>query len=175
MLAPCPHLPSPRPGLDYRTLNAFDADDRGDRFYDACLEYAHSLWQRKYAARAILCLDRAMGADLKGDEPILADWPMPYAAVVWIMRHTPQGVFIGNPRVHFQHYADRMNEPRREQRRWRAWACWALARRVMHDLPGDPRHRVDEPTLEEIGDRLRRHGIPGEADLWHRVMVHSGK
>jgi len=175
MLAPCPHLPSPRPGLDYRTLNAFDADDRGDRFYDACLEYAHSLWQRKYAARAILCLDRAMGADLKGDEPILADWPMPYAAVVWIMRHTPQGVFIGNPRVHFQHYADRMNEPRREQRRWRAWACWALARRFMHDLPGAPRHRVDEPTLEEIGNRIRRHGIPGEADLWHRVMAHSGK
>jgi hypothetical protein len=49
--------------------------DRGERFYDACLEYAHSLWQRGYAARAILCLDRAMGADLSGGEPILADWP----------------------------------------------------------------------------------------------------
>jgi hypothetical protein len=27
---------------------------------------------------------------------------------------------LRNPRVHFQHYAGRMNEPRREQRRWRA-------------------------------------------------------
>src|SRR5476649_2530384 len=42
MLPPCPHLPPPRPGLDWRTLNAFGAGDRGDRFYDACLEYAHS-------------------------------------------------------------------------------------------------------------------------------------
>ena len=175
MLAPCPHLPSPRPGLDYRTLNAFDADDRGDRFYDACLEYAHSLWQRKYAARAILCLDRAMGADLKGDEPILADWPMPYAAVVWIMRHAPQGVFIGNPRVHFQHYADRMNEPRREQRRWRAWACWALARRAMPGLPGDERHIFDEPSLKDIEARLHRHGLPGEAALWNGVLHHLGR
>ena len=31
-----------------------------------------------------------------------------------------------NPRVHFQHLADRMNELRREQRRWRMWACWNL-------------------------------------------------
>jgi hypothetical protein len=175
MLAPCPHLPEPRPGLDWRTLNTFGPKDRGERFYDACLEYAHSLWQRKYAARAMLCLDRAMGADLKGGEPILADWPMPYAAMAWFMAHSPHGVFIGNPRIHFQHYADRMNEPRKDQRRWRAWACWALARRIMRELPGDARHQVVEPTLAEIDHELRRHGIPGEAELWHRVMAHAGK
>jgi len=175
MLAPCPHLPTPRPGLDWRTLNAFGPKERGERFYDACLEYAHSLWLRKYAARAVLCLDRAMGADLRGDEPILADWPMPYAAMVWFMRHTPRDVFIGNPRVHFQHYADRMNDPRKDQRRWRAWACWALARRVLHGLPGDPRHQVDEPTLDEIGERLRRHGLPGEAELWNAVLAQANK
>jgi hypothetical protein len=155
-------------------LNAFGEGDRGARFYHACLEYGNSLWRRGFAARAILCLDRAMGADLKGDEAVLSDWPMPYAAMGWFMQHCPPGVFVGNPRIHFQHYADRMNEPRREQRRWRAWACWALARRIMPDLPGDPRHRVEEPTLKKIEARLRRHGIPGEAALWRLELRRHG-
>ena len=116
-----------------------------------------------------------MGADLKGDEPVLSEWPLPYAAVVWIMRHVPHGVFIGNPRIHFQHYADRMNEPRKDQRRWRAWACWALARRAMPDLTGDPRHRVAEPALKQIEARLRKHGIPGEALLWSSELMRLGK
>jgi hypothetical protein len=174
MLAPCPHLPHPRPGLDWRTLNAFGEGERGARFYHACLEYANALWQHRYAARAILCLDRAMGADLRGDEAVLLDWPMPYASMAWIMRHTPHGVFIGNPRIHFQHYADRMNKPRKEQRRWRAWACWALARRAMPHLHGDPRHRVDEPTLKEIEAHLQRHGLEGEAALWGSELRHLG-
>jgi len=166
MPAPCPHLPRPRPGLDWRLLNAFGEGNRGAGFYLACLEYANSLWLRGFAARAILCLDRAMGADLKGDEAVLSEWPLPYAALAWLMRHCPRGAFIGNPRVHFQHYADRMNEPRGEQRRWRAWACWALARRFMPALPGDPRHCVATPTLRRIEARLEKHGIPGEASLW---------
>ena len=173
MLPACPHLPPPRPGLDWRLLNAFPAEDRGAEFYGACLEYAHSLWHRKYAARAILCLDRAMGADLSGHEHVLVTWPMPYAAMVWFMRHTPDSVFIGNPRVHFQHYADRMNEPRRDQRRWRAWACWALARKVMPSLPGDPRHRVEEPTHAQIEAHLHRLGLPGEDALWRGVLSHA--
>jgi hypothetical protein len=156
-------------------LNSFRPKDRGGLFYDACLEYGHALWLKKLPARAMLCLDRAMGAELKGDEPILAAWPMPYAAMVWFMRHTPPGVFIGNPRIHFQHYADRMNEPRREQRRWRAWACWALARRIMPELPGDARHIVEEPTLKEIEAGLRRHGLLGEDALWNRELHRPGK
>ncbi len=175
MLPHCPHLPRPRPGLDWRSLNAFGEGDRGARFYDACLEYGHALWQRRYAARAILCLDRAMGADLKGDEPILAQWPMPYAAMTWFMRHTPGDVFIGNPRIHFQHYADRMNEPRKEQRRWRAWACWALARRVLPALPGDVRHNVVEPTEARIEEHLHRHGLPGEGALWAAELARAGR
>ena len=174
MLAPCPHLPPPRPGLDWRSLNAFRGAGRGTRFYYACLEYANALWQRSLAARAILCLDRAMGADLKGDEAVLSEWPLPYAAIAWFMRHSPHGVFIGNPRVHFQHYADRMNEPRKEQRRWRAWACWAIARRVLPDLPGDPRHKAHIPTLRQIEAGLKRHGIPGEAELWLREFSRAG-
>jgi len=156
-------------------LNAFGRGDRGPRFYHACLEYAHELWRLGFSARAILCLDRAMGACLAGDEPVLSEWPLPYAALTWIMGRSPRGVFIGNPRVHFQHYAGRMNEPRRVQRRWRAWACWALARRVMPSLPGDPRHRVRPPALKRIEAGLRRHGIPGEARLWTLALRRAGK
>jgi hypothetical protein len=86
------------------------------------------------------------------------------------MHHAPAGVFIGNPRVHYQHLADRMNEPRRDQRRWRAWACWALARRLRPEWPGDPRHAVVEPTFAEIAARLDAHGIAGETALWRSVL-----
>lgn len=170
----CPHLPAPRAGLDWRVLHAFREQERGAEFYLACLEYGHALWLRGYAARAILCLDRAFGADLRGDEAVLKEWPLPYAAMAWFIRHTPANVFIGNPRVHFQHYAGRMNEPRREQRRWRAWAGWALARAVRPELPGDPKHRIAEPTLEEIDAKLRAHGHPGEPELWRAVLAGCG-
>ena len=122
---PCPYLPVCRVDLDWKALNNFAKDDRGAEFYHACLEYGQSLWTRGFAARSILCLDRAMGADLAGTEPILTPWPIPYAAMAWLLAHVPAGVFVGNPRVHFQHYADRMNEPRKEQRQWRAWAMAA--------------------------------------------------
>lgn len=167
---PCPHLPPPREGLDWRLLAAHRDAHRGGEFYLDCLEYGHSLWIRGQAARAILCLDRAFGAELRGDEPVLAAWPMPYAALVWMIRFTPDGIFLGNPRVHFQHYAGRMNEPRREQRRWRAWAGWALARAVRPDLPGDPRHAVTEPSAEEIFQQLGRHAFPDEARQWRRIL-----
>jgi len=166
----CPHLPSPRQGLDWRVLHAFRDHDRGADFYLACLEYGHSLWQRGFAARSILCLDRAFGADLRGDEQVLQQWPLPYEAMVWFIRHTPEGVFLGNPRVHFQHYAGRMNEPRREQRRWRAWACWALARAVRPDFPEDSRHEVEEPALEEIFAQLTCHGHANEATQWRTAL-----
>lgn len=171
VLPPCPHLPKPRSGLDWRTLHIHREDVRGGEFYHDCLEYAHALWQRGLAARAILCLDRALGADLRADDPQLVAWPLPYAAMVWFVTHTPPGVFIGNPRVHFQHYADRMNHPRREQRRWRAWACWALTRAVRPDLPGDPQHAVDEPTLDKIATQLATHGLPGEVAVWQKEMT----
>ncbi|HWA10535.1 MAG TPA: hypothetical protein VG838_13900 [Opitutaceae bacterium] len=170
-LPPCPHLPAPRAGLDWRTLHIHREDERGGEFYHDCLEYAHSLWQRGLAARAVLCLDRALGADLRGDEEILHAWPLPYGAMVWLLRHTPAEVFLGNPRVHFQHYADRMNAPRREQRAWRAWACWALTRALRPEFPHDPRHPVVEPTLEAIATGLRTHGHPGEAELWRSVLA----
>jgi hypothetical protein len=174
-LPPCPHLPPPRAGLDWRALHAFRDAERGGAFYFACLEYGHALWQRGFAARALLCLDRALGADIRGDEPELRVQPLPYAAMAWLIAETPPEVFLGNPRVHFQHYADRMNEPRREPRRWRAWGCWALARAVRPSLPGDPKHRVVEPTLDAIDAGLRAHGLAGEAELWRAVQQRAAE
>jgi hypothetical protein len=72
--------------------------------------------------------------------------------------------------VHFQHYAGRMNEPRREQRRWRAWACWALVREILPLLPGDPKHVVEEPSQALIHEKLIEHGHPGEAKLWRAEL-----
>lgn len=172
-LPACPHLPVCREGLNWKALNSFDKEDRGPEFYYACLEYGQSLWTRGFAARAILCLDRALGADLTGTELVLTQWPMPYSAMAWLLGNVPPGVFMGNPRVHFQHYADRMNEPRKDQRQWRAWACWAIARAVLPHLPSDPKHAVVEPTDEQIDAKLRVCGIPGEAELWARVLAQS--
>lgn len=149
----------------------FRQGERGAAFYLACLEYGQALWRRGLAARALLCLDRAFGAELRGNEPVLAPWPLPYAATRWVIAHTPAGVFIGNPRVHFQHYADRMRVPRRDQRQARAWACWAITRAVRPELPGDPRHPVREPSHEEIEAALRQHGHPGEAELWLSALT----
>jgi len=59
-------------------------------------------------------------------------------------------------------------------RRWRAWACWALVRVVLPELPGDPKHRVTEPTSEEITAHLRACGLPGEAELWRTEMKNAG-
>lgn len=144
---------------------------RDAAFYLTALTYAQHLWLRGLAARAVLALDRALGADLQGDEPVLRQWPLPYAAQAWLLRHTPDDVFLGNPRVHFQHLADRMNEPRREQRRWRIWACWAICRIVRPDFPADPKHAVREPSREDIRNKLRLHGIPGEAAWWEKVVA----
>lgn len=155
--------------MDASALTAH-GEDRGARFYLTALTYAQYLWQQGLAARALLSLDRALGADLRDDEAVLRDWPLPYKAMAWFLRHTPAGTFIGNPRVHFQHLADRMNEPRREQRRWRTWACWALARAVRPELPPDPKHAVIEPSPELIAQKLTAHGIAGETAHWQRVL-----
>ncbi len=166
----CPDLPTPPPGLDHRHLSRH-GDARDGAFYLSCLDYAQALWHRALPARAVLCLDRAFGADLRGDEPELQTWPLPYAAMAWFLVHTPPDLFIGNPRVHFQHYADRMNQPRRELRAARAWACWHLARRLRPEWPSDPRHFVEEPSASAVAGLLTRHGLAGETRLWESVLA----
>jgi hypothetical protein len=173
-LPSCPYLPPAPAAMDAGALTAH-GDARNGAFYLTALTYGQYLWQQGLVARAILKLNRGFGADLKGGDPVLRDWPLPYRALGWILRHTPDGVFLGNPRVHFQHLADRMNEPRREQRRWRAWACWALARAVRPELAGDPEHEVQEPAIEQIANRLDAYSLPGETGLWLAALSARGE
>jgi hypothetical protein len=168
-LPTCPLLPPAPAAMSAGALTAH-GERRDAAFYLTALTYAHFLWQRGLAARAILKVDRALLADLQGNEQVLSSWPLPYATIAWLLQHAPPGVFIGNPRVHFQHLADRMNEPRRDQRRWRIWACWQIARLVRPEFPADPKHRVAEPTVTTIAAQLTTHGIPGEAAQWLDVL-----
>ncbi|MFT5192947.1 MAG: hypothetical protein ACI957_006008 [Verrucomicrobiales bacterium] len=149
--------------------------ERGAAFYETALTYAGSLWLQGLPARSVLLINRALSADLRGDESILETWPLPYAAVRWVMENRPDDLethFIGNPRRHYQHLATRMVPPRRMQRRWRAWACWYIAAQVLPEteFPGDAlqirEEGVMEPSFEDIGEGLEMHGIIGERALW---------
>ena len=169
LLPPCPHLPPAPTEMDAGALTEH-GEARDGAFYLTALTYGQYLWQRGLVARAMLKLNRGLGADLRGDESELKLWPLPYAAMGWVLRHAPPDAFIGNPRVHFQHLADRMNEPRREQRRWRAWACWQIACQIRPEFPADPNHAVIEPTREAIAAALAQHGHPLEAERWLNVL-----
>ncbi|MCH6256952.1 hypothetical protein MLD52_10365 [Puniceicoccaceae bacterium K14] len=167
---PIPTLPIPLEAMSWRNLNVFRHNQRGPDFYLECLRYAQFLWLRELPARAILCLDRALGADLNGSECCLDEFPLPYAALAEMLKESPQEVFIGNPRVHFQHYADRLGPPRKEVRKWRAWACWAITRTICPDLPADPKHDVIEPKTEAIDENLKTLGHPNESQLWKSAL-----
>ena len=172
-LSPCPLLPVPSGPLGADCLAPL-AGDRGPAFYHTALLYSQSLWLQGYPARAILLLNRAMGCDLNGSEAVLAQWPLPYRAMVWILQnHLPEH-FIGNPRRHWQHLATRMVEPRKELRTWRAWACWHMARVILPDMPADEeqivREGVQEPAESEIAAQLARLGIPGETEIWRDAL-----
>lgn len=169
---PCPYLPAPRAAMDHRVFADHGAA-RDAAFFATALEYGNFLWCRGLAARAILCLDRALCAELLGDEPVLARWPLPYRALAWVLARAPAGTLVGNPRVHYQHLADRLRGPRQEQRAARAWAGWAVTRVVRPELPGDPRHVVTEPGESDVAAALRAHGIAGEAELWGATLTNA--
>jgi hypothetical protein len=151
--------------MDWRAVRAGRAQGEG-AFYESCLLYAHHLWIRALPARAILCLDRALFADLTGNEAALAPHPPPYAALAWFLQHVPRGLFVGNPRVHYQHLAGRVRGPRTAIKSARAWACWHVVRAARPELPSDPRHAVREPPLVEIEAGLARDGRAGEVQAW---------
>lgn len=149
--------------------------DRGESFYLHALKCAQSLWCQRLPAQAMLLLNRAFSADLKGDASVLSDWPLPYAAMAWVMQHRREDDFVGNPRRHFQHLATRMVEPRRELRSWRAWGCWWYACQIFPDFPADEKQLeeegVHEPTLNDIAQNLERVGIEGEVEIWKSVRI----
>lgn len=175
-LSPCPHLPMVDAPLRAGSMRRFGRGDenRGAEFYVAALETAQSLWLQGLPAQSLLQINRAMGADLADDEPVLDEWPMPYAAAAWVMRARLDDQFIGNPRRHYQHLATRMVEPRKELRTWRAWACWALACQIFPEMPADEEQIADEgvvePTVDVIAESLTRLGWSGEGVQWRALL-----
>jgi hypothetical protein len=125
-------------------------------------------------AQALLMLNRAFGARLEPEAAFLAENPIPYRAVVWILQRGEAQGFIGNPRRHFQHLATRMSGHDPELRTARAWACWELAKAVNPDWPPDheqiEQESLIEPTREEVAKNLAVHGLQGEVEEWWQAL-----
>lgn len=180
-LLPCPYLPEVR-----ETLNAGSMDphrtERGVGFYLAALRYAQSLWLEGKPAQAILQLNKAWSARLTGDEAVLHEWPPPYRALAWILRHTPDGPFLGNPVRHFQHLASRMAGPNPEPRKWRAWACFHLSESLLEAerFPRDEEQIANEgleiPSQAMVWQQLETLGWPCELEQcqWAMTEWNSG-
>lgn len=139
-------------------------------FYFNALQYGHYLWQQGHAGRAILAVSRALYADIAESDPIFCEWPLPYAALHWIVANHNSDNFPGNPRISFQHQATRLKGERQELRRARAWAVWALIRQAKPTLPGDTADPVREPDSCKILTLLKSYGHRNEAKLWRRVF-----
>ncbi|MFP4156921.1 MAG: hypothetical protein ACLFU4_04820 [Opitutales bacterium] len=165
---PCPHLPPVDQPMNHCCLTGLPRNSPA--FYLAAQRYGNFLWQRGHAGRAILALTRSLYTDLAPDDPIYPKWPLPYAALGWILLRHPRDDFPGNPRISFQHQATRLRGPNADCHRARAWAVWALVRRSKPQLPGDARDPVPEPTPDEIEQGLEAHGHPGEAKLWRKIQ-----
>ncbi len=148
----------------------------GAGFYVAALSFSQSLWLEGKPAQALLQMNKALMADLSGWEPELREWPLPYAAKVWVMREAGEGEFLGNPVRHYQHLATRMSGPRAELRTWRAWACLHLAEGELgrEGFPRDGEQIAKEgvvvPGWEEVVGRLEELGLEGEAEMVMAVM-----
>jgi hypothetical protein len=168
VVKPCPYLPSGQKKLSWRELNAL-RDDQGEELYLLCLEYGQQLWLENLPARALLAVDRALYCDVSADAECLKHYPLPYAAIGWLVSQ-PTEQFTGNARVHYQHLADRVKGDRAAQKKWRAWAAWAITRRARPDLVADPDHVITEPTPNEIRQALQLHGIKGEVETWEKAI-----
>jgi len=168
VVIPCPYLPAGQKKLSWRELNAL-RDDQGEELYLLCLEYGQQLWLENLPARALLAVDRALYCDVPADAECLKHYPLPYAAISWLVSQ-PTEQFTGNARVHYQHLADRVKGDRAAQKKWRAWAAWAITRRARPDLVADADHVVTEPTPNEIRQALLLHGIKGEVETWEKAL-----
>ena len=171
-IEPCPFLPQVDEPLRAAAMKQFGKAERGPVFYEQALKCAQSLWLQGLPAQAMLQMNRAFGADLEIEDPILDQYPLPFQAMAWVMKNRLPDQFIGNPRRHFQHFATRMNEPHLEQRTWRAWGCWWLACLIFSEseFPDDEQQIAEEglvlPKFESIKAGLDRFGLKGEAETW---------
>ena len=139
-------------------------------FYLAALKYGHYLWLQGHAGRGILALTRALYADLPQGTTVLDQWPLPYAALKWMVASHPNNHFPGNPRISFQHQATRLQGARKLLRRSRAWAVWALVRKAKPTLPADSLQVFEEPTINWIETQLHDQGHMNEATLWRTTL-----
>ncbi|MAP17017.1 MAG: hypothetical protein CMO49_04500 [Verrucomicrobiales bacterium] len=174
---PCPFLPK----ID-KKIKASDSralsNQKGLSFYRLCLEYSQTKWMQGLPAQSLLQLNRAMSADLRGNEEYLKDYPIPYSSIKWILcqRTDKDGQFLGNPRRHWQHYATRMSGPRSEIRIWRSWACFAIASKVLpsSEFPEDKEQLLNEglhlPSLSTIESNLKKLGFVGEVENWMQLL-----
>lgn len=179
--AQCPYLPQIDHGSvaptsqDLKNFRSCPDREPSAHFF-ACLTKAQFDLIAGLPARALLMLNRAMSLPLHtAPEAFLHQWPIPYAAVAWILKNRRPGEFLGNPRRHWQHLATRMNAgPIRELRIWRAWACWAIARICLPECLGDQtqleREKIAEPTEAEIFHNLDATGLPDEAEMWRKIV-----
>ncbi len=168
--APCPALPTPETVMSWRDLEAAKAIDEPSH-YLTCLRYGQQLWMDGLPARALLAVDRGLFCDVPSGHPVLAQHPLPYRVIRWMVTQDIGKTFIGNPRVHYQHLADRVRGERSQRIRWRSWAAWAVVRAARPDWPADPRHAVKEPELTEIQEALRACGVAGETDTWQDALA----
>ncbi len=145
-------------------------DGDWEAYYFKALQYGHYLWINGHAGRAILAVTRALYTDLPADAPILKNWPLPYAALHWIVQHHDSDHFPGNPRISFQHQATRLRRQPVVRLRARAWAVWALICDARPSLPGDGKQGITEPSLMEIEQSLKDHGRPNEARIWIQAL-----
>ncbi|MEO0509278.1 MAG: hypothetical protein AAF065_05420 [Verrucomicrobiota bacterium] len=164
----CPHLPRPELQMSHRCLTKLETNTSD--FYFKALQYGNYLWQTGHAGRAILAITRALYADIDENDPVLEEWPLPYAALEWILANQGSDDFPGNPRISFQHQATRLRGEREALRRARAWAVWALVRKARPSLPGDLDDPVQEPDQHQIHALLIQHGHKTEADLWSKSI-----
>lgn len=159
----CGLLPSVPEQIAHGDLLAFGSE-RNENFYMCSLHLAHKLLREGKAGRALLLLDRAMEVTLS--DP-LKPWPVPYAAVAWILNAATARELGGNPRIHYEHLATRVRGSRLRQ--WRAWACWAIARKLRPEYPGDPVSASPLPTRAQIARGLNETAGAVELRLWQIV------
>lgn len=165
----CPYLPVPDVRMNYRCLTESRKTNESN-FYVSALKYGHYLWLKGHAGRSILALTRALYANVPEADPVLDRWPLPYAALKWIVASHPSEGFPGNPRISFQHQATRLRGERQALRRARAWAVWALIRKAKPTLCGDEVQAIEEPTIDRIAEQLKNEGHTNEAAIWNTVL-----
>ena len=165
----CPYLPEPEPEMSHRCLTKLRGGDL-EAFYLTALRYGHYLWLQGHASRAILAITRALYTDLDQSAAVLKQWPLPYAALKWIVANHSSDDFPGNPRISFQHQATRLRGHREDLRRARAWAVWTLICDARPSLPADTKQDVQEPNVAEVEQGLKSHGLMKEAMAWKAVL-----